>query len=176
MSEFNIDAKQISDSLKDTLGNWQDSVKDDLVGSVSAVADGVARVRGLENVMASELLEFPGGLVGVALKKQVIDSDIVLTFAQIPGKKAPVLIEKSTIANMRENSVIIDLAAGSGGNCEGTEVNKVVELNGVKIVGETDILNSVKHAATKLYSENVRNLIELYIENSDDEIFTEMSS
>ena len=46
MSEFNIDAKQISDSLKDTLGNWQDSVKDDLVGSVSAVADGVARVRG----------------------------------------------------------------------------------------------------------------------------------
>ena len=54
--------------------------------------------------------------------------------------------------------------------------NKVVEINGVKIVGETDILNSVKHAATKLYSENVRNLIELYIENSDDEIFTEMSS
>ena len=86
------------------------------------------------------------------------------------------LIEKSTIENMRENSVIIDLAAGTGGNCEGTEVNKVVELNGVKIVGETDILNSVKHAATKLYSENVRNLIELYIENSDDEIFTEMSS
>ena len=77
---------------------------------------------------------------------------------------------------MRENSVIIDLAASTGGNCEGTEVNKVVELNGVKIVGETDILNSVKHAATKLYSENVRNLIELYIENSDDEIFTEMSS
>ena len=66
MSEFNIDAKQISDSLKDTLGNWQDSVKDDLVGSVSAVADGVARVRGLENVMASELLEFPGGLVAVS--------------------------------------------------------------------------------------------------------------
>ena len=72
---------------------------------------------------------------------------------------------------MKKNSVIIDLAAGTGGNCEGTVVNKVVEINGVKIVGETDILNSVKHAATKLYSENVRNLIELYIENSDDEIF-----
>ena len=111
-----------------------------------------------------------------ALKKQVIDSDIVLTCAQIPGKKAPVLIEKSTVENMKENSVIIDLAAGTGGNCEGTEVDKVVEINGVKIVGETDILNTVKHAATKLYSENVRNLIELYIENSDDEIFVEMSS
>ena len=101
---------------------------------------------------------------------------IVLTFAQIPGKKAPVLIEKLTVENMKENSVIIDLAAGTGGNCEVTEVEKVVEINGVKIVGETDILNTVKHAATKLYSENVRNLIELYIENSDDEIFVEMSS
>ena len=78
MSEFNIDAKQISDSLKDTLGNWQDSVKDDLVGSVSAVADGVARVRGLENVMASELLEFPGGLVGVALNLEEDSIGVVL--------------------------------------------------------------------------------------------------
>ncbi len=129
-----------------------------------------------DSVYAQEVSEEENQKIQEALKKQVIDSDIVLTFAQIPGKKAPILIEKSTIENMRENSVIIDLAAGTGGNCEGTEVNKVVELNGVKIVGETDILNSVKHAATKLYSENVRNLIELYIENSDDEIFTEMSS
>ena len=67
MSDLNIDAKAISDSLKSTLGDWKDSVKDDVVGHVSAIADGVARVKGLENVMASELLEFPGGLVGVAL-------------------------------------------------------------------------------------------------------------
>ena len=67
MSDLNIDAKAISDSLKSTLGDWKDSVKDDVVGYVSAIADGVARVKGLENVMASELLEFPGGLVGVAL-------------------------------------------------------------------------------------------------------------
>ena len=77
---------------------------------------------------------------------------------------------------MRENSVIIDLAAETGGNCEGTEVNKVVEINGVKVGGETDILNTVKHAATKLYAENVRNLIELYLENSEHEIFVEMRS
>ena len=123
-----------------------------------------------DSVYAQEVSEEENQKIQEALKKQVIDSDIVLTFAQIPGKKAPVLIEKSTIEKMKKNSVIIDLAAGTGGNCEGTVVNKVVELNGVKIVGETDILNSVKHAATKLYSENVRNLIELYIENSDDEI------
>lgn len=129
-----------------------------------------------DSVYAQEVSDEENQKIQEALKKQVIDSDIVLTFAQIPGKKAPVLIEKSTIEKMKENSVIIDLAAGTGGNCEGTVVNKVVELNGVKIVGETDILNSVKHAATKLYSENVRNLIELYVENSDDEIFTEMNS
>ena len=135
-----------------------------------------ANTEAQDSVYAQEVSEEENQKIQEALKKQVIDSDIVLTFAQIPGKKAPVLIEKSTIEKMKKNSVIIDLAAGTGGNCEGTVVNKVVELNGVKIVGETDILNSVKHAATKLYSENVRNLIELYIANSDDEIFTEMSS
>ncbi len=135
-----------------------------------------ANTEAQDSVYAQEVSEEENQKIQEALKKQVIDSDIVLTFAQIPGKKAPVLIEKSTIEKMKKNSVIIDLAAGTGGNCEGTVVNKVVELNGVKIVGETDILNSVKHAATKLYSENVRNLIELYIKNSDDEIFTEMSS
>ena len=63
MSEFNIDAKQISDSLKETLGDWQDSVKDDLVGYVSAVADGVARVKGLENVWHQSFLNSQGDLL-----------------------------------------------------------------------------------------------------------------
>jgi len=129
-----------------------------------------------DSVYAQEVSEEENQRIQESLKKQVIDSDIVLTFAQIPGKKAPVLIEKETIKNMKENSVIIDLAAGTGGNCEGTVVDEIVDIDGVKIVGETDILNTVKHAATKLYSENVRNLIQLYLENPDDEIFVEMSS
>ncbi len=129
-----------------------------------------------ETVYAQEVTDEENQKIQEALKNQILQSDIVLTFAQIPGKKAPVLIEKSTVENMKMNSVIIDLAASSGGNCEGTKVNEVVEINGVKIVGETDILKTVKHAATKLYSENVRNLIELYLENSNDEIFVEMSS
>ena len=73
-----------------------------------------------DSVYAQEVSEEENQKIQEALKKQVIDSDIVLTFAQIPGKKAPVLIEKSTVENMKENSVIIDLAAGTGGNCEGT--------------------------------------------------------
>ena len=129
-----------------------------------------------ESVYAQEVSVEENQKIQEALKNQILQSDIVLTFAQIPGKKAPVLIEKSTVENMKMNSVIIDLAASTGGNCEGTKVNEVVEINGVKIVGETDILKYVKHAATKLYSENVRNLIELYLENSNDEIFIEMSS
>ena len=129
-----------------------------------------------ESVYAQEVSVVENQKIQEALKNQILQSDIVLTFAQIPGKKAPVLIEKSTVENMKMNSVIIDLAASTGGNCEGTKVNEVVEINGVKIVGETDILKTVKHAATKLYSENVRNLIELYLENSNDEIIVEMSS
>lgn len=129
-----------------------------------------------DSVYAQEVSEEENQRIQEALKKQVIDSDIVLTFAQIPGKKAPVLIEKETIKNMKENSVIVDLAAGTGGNCEGTVADEIVDIDGVKIVGETNILNTVKHAATKLYSENVRNLIQLYLENPDDEIFVEMSS
>ena len=120
-----------------------------------------------DSVYAQEVSDEENQKIQEALKKQVIESDIVLTFAQIPGKKAPVLIEKSTVNNMRENSVIVDLAAGTGGNCEGTEVNKVVEINGVKVVGETDILNTVKHAATKLYSENVSCL--LYTSDAADD-------
>jgi len=74
VSDLNIDPKQISDSLKETLGNWSEEVKDDLVGYVASIADGVARVKGLENAMSSELLEFPGGLLGVALN---LDEDSI---------------------------------------------------------------------------------------------------
>jgi len=74
VSDLNIDPKQISDSLKETLGNWSEEVKDDLVGYVASIADGVARVKGLENAMSSELLEFPGGLLCVALN---LDEDSI---------------------------------------------------------------------------------------------------
>jgi len=74
VSDLNIDPKQISESLKETLGNWSEEVKDDLVGYVASIADGVARVKGLENAMSSELLEFPGGLLGVALN---LDEDSI---------------------------------------------------------------------------------------------------
>jgi NAD(P) transhydrogenase subunit alpha len=128
-----------------------------------------------DGVYAKELTKIEEADLKKALANQVTESDIVLTFAQIPGKKAPLLIDKKTVSKMKKNSVIVDLAAGTGGNCELTKVGKVVQKDGVKIVGEMDILKNVKHAATKLYSENIRNLVQLLEENPEDEIFEEMS-
>jgi NAD(P) transhydrogenase subunit alpha len=129
-----------------------------------------------DGVYAKELTKKEQADLKKALANQVIESDIVLTFAQIPGKKAPLLIDKKTVSKMKKNSVIVDLAAGTGGNCELTKAGKVIQKDGVKIVGEMDILKNVKHAATKLYSENIRNLVQLLEDNPEDEIFVEMSS
>ncbi len=78
MSDLTLDPKDISKSLKDSLKGWEKELKDDVVGHVATIADGVARVKGLENVMASELLEFPGGLIGVALNLEEESIGVVL--------------------------------------------------------------------------------------------------
>ena len=89
--------------------------------------------------------------------------DIVICTALIPSKKAPLIIKGSMINNMNSGSVIYDLAAIQGGNAEFTEVDKVVIKNGVKIMGETNILNKRPVSASNLYSKNVFNfLLNLY--------------
>ena len=75
------------------------------------------------------------------LLKQLEKSDIVLTFAQIPGMEAPKLISKKMLRNMKNGCLIIDTAAGSGGNCESTIKDKVVNQQGVLIDGNTKILD-----------------------------------
>ena len=85
--------------------------------------------------------------------------DIVICTALIPGKKAPLIIKGSMIDNMNSGSVIYDLAAIQGGNAEFTEVDKVVIKNGVKIMGETNILNKLPVSASNLYSKNVFNFV-----------------
>ena len=104
--------------------------------------------------------------------------DIVICTALIPGKKAPLIIKGSMIDNMQSGSVIYDLAAIQGGNSEFTEVDKIVIKNGVKIMGETNILNKLPVSASNLYSKNVFNFVSnLYDEenkkiniNLEDEI------
>jgi len=85
--------------------------------------------------------------------------DIVICTALIPGKEAPKIIKHEMFKNLQQGSVIYDLAAIQGGNTVFTEVDKIVEKNGVKILGETNILNKLPVSASNLYAKNVFNFI-----------------
>ncbi len=85
--------------------------------------------------------------------------DIVVCTALIPGKKAPIIIKDEMINNMQSGSVIYDLAAIQGGNTSASKVDEIVEKNGVKIMGETNILNKLPTSASNLYSKNVFNFV-----------------
>ena len=85
--------------------------------------------------------------------------DIVICTALIPGKKAPIIIKSHMIENMQAGSFIYDLAAVQGGNTDFSEVDKIVEKKGVKIMGETNILNKLPTSASNLYAKNVFNFV-----------------
>ena len=85
--------------------------------------------------------------------------DIVICTALIPGKKAPVIIKDTMIDIMQSGSIIYDLAAIQGGNTAFTEVDKIIHKNGVKIMGESNILNKLPISASNLYSKNVFNFV-----------------
>ncbi|MEK6733487.1 MAG: Re/Si-specific NAD(P)(+) transhydrogenase subunit alpha [Pseudomonadota bacterium] len=102
-------------------------------------------------------------LIHETLKK----SDIVITTALIPGRSAPILITAEMIKDMKPGSVIIDIAAGSGGNCEGTIADEIVMSdNCVKIVGFSNLAAHIPKEASKLYSKNLYNLLE-YLTNKE---------
>ena len=86
--------------------------------------------------------------------------DIVICTALIPGKKAPVIIKEDMFKNMQPGSIIYDLAAVQGGNTAFTEADKVVDKNGVKIMGESNILNKLPISASSLYAKNMFNFVE----------------
>ena len=94
------------------------------------------------------------------LKETLKKIDIVICTALIPGKKAPIIIKKEMIDLMQNGSVIYDLAASQGGNSELTKVNEIVNNNGVKIMGEGNILNKLPISASNLYAKNLYNFIE----------------
>jgi len=85
--------------------------------------------------------------------------DIVICTALIPGKKAPLIIKESMIKNMKAGSLIYDLAASQGGNAAFTQVDKIVEKNGIKIMGERNILNRLPISASNLYAKNLFNFV-----------------
>jgi H+-translocating NAD(P) transhydrogenase subunit alpha len=96
----------------------------------------------------------------------VVKSNVVICTAQIPGRKAPVLIEKATVEAMKPGSVIIDLAASTGGNCAYTEDKKVIDIKGVTIVGNSNYPSEMPNDASRMYGNNLLNFLKLLI--SDD--------
>ena len=96
--------------------------------------------------------------------------DIVVCTALIPGKKAPLIIKDKMINNMQPGSVIYDLAAIQGGNTAFTEVNKTIEKNGVKIMGEKNILNKLPISASSLYAKNVFNFVDNLFDKKNKKI------
>ena len=94
------------------------------------------------------------------LKETLKKIDIVVCTALIPGKKAPIIIKKDMIDVMPNGSIIYDLAASQGGNSELTKADEIIENNGVKIMGEANILNKLPVSASNLYAKNMFNFID----------------
>jgi H+-translocating NAD(P) transhydrogenase subunit alpha len=98
------------------------------------------------------------------IQQRAIAADVVISTAQIPGKKAPVLILKDTVYAMKPGSVIVDLAASSGGNCELTSSGKNIVVNSVNIIGKTDYPSDMSSDASKMFGNNVINLLKIMVD------------
>jgi H+-translocating NAD(P) transhydrogenase subunit alpha len=98
------------------------------------------------------------------IQQRAIASDVVIATAQIPGRKAPLLINKETVYSMKPGSVIIDLAASTGGNCELTENGKTIVVNGINIVGKSDYPSEMSSDASKMFGNNIINLLKIMVD------------
>ncbi|HNY07399.1 MAG TPA: Re/Si-specific NAD(P)(+) transhydrogenase subunit alpha [Bacteroidales bacterium] len=98
-----------------------------------------------------------------AVHDHAVKSDVIICTAQIPGKKAPVLLKKATVEAMKPGSVVIDIAASTGGNCEYTQDNKTVVQNGITIVGNSFFAVDMPSDASKMFGKNVINFLKLMV-------------
>jgi NAD(P) transhydrogenase subunit alpha len=127
---------------------------------------------------ARPLTEEENEQVREALAENAGRQDVIITTAQIPGRPAPVLLTRQAVQNMQPGSVIVDLAADSGGNCELSEAGRtVVSDNGVKVIGPSNLASDMAAHASQLYAKNVENLLGLLVSEEgalqldfDDEI------
>ncbi len=113
------------------------------------------------------------------VEKRLKSADIAITTALIPGRKAPILITEEQVKGMRKGSVIVDMAASSGGNCACTVAGQIVEKHGVIIIGEKNIPSTVAVHASELYAKNMLHFISGIVKNGflnvnkDDEVYRE---
>ncbi len=113
-------------------------------------------------------------MILAGLAPHVAEADVVIATAQIPGRPAPLLVTAGMAAAMRPGSVIVDLAAATGGNCELTRADEVVSEAGVTILGPTDLVSGVAADASRMFARNSLNLITLVTQSEsldfDDDI------
>src|SRR5271167_4404097 len=117
---------------------------------------------GYAKEMSKEYQAKQAALVAEHIKKQ----DIVITTALIPGRPAPKLISKDMVKSMKPGSVLVDLAVERGGNVEGARAGEVVDADGVKIVGYTNVAGRVAASASSLYARNLFSFIETMVDKS----------
>ncbi|KZD05408.1 Re/Si-specific NAD(P)(+) transhydrogenase subunit alpha [Oceanibaculum pacificum] len=115
---------------------------------------------GYAKEMSEDYKKQQAALIAETLKKQ----DMAICTALIPGRKAPILITAEMVASMKPGSVIVDLAVEQGGNCELSEPGKVVNKNGVKIVGHLNVPGRLPVDASQLYAKNLLNFVTLLID------------
>ncbi len=112
------------------------------------------------------------------IQEKAKTSDVIITTAQLRGRPAPTLISKETVEGMKLGSVIVDLAASTGGNCELTEDAGIVDHNGITIIGDSNLPNKMPQDASTLYSNNIVNFLKHIVKEgnidleSDDEILS----
>jgi NAD(P) transhydrogenase subunit alpha len=118
---------------------------------------------GYAKPMSAEYQKKQAELIASHIKNQ----DIVITTALIPGRPAPRLVTRDMVASMKPGSVIVDLAAERGGNCELTEAGKVVEANGVRISGRLNLAGEIPVNASSLYAKNLLSFLDLMIDKKE---------
>ncbi|MEL7451575.1 MAG: Re/Si-specific NAD(P)(+) transhydrogenase subunit alpha [Pseudomonadota bacterium] len=125
---------------------------------------------GYAKVMSKAFIEAEMALFAA----QAEEVDIIITTALIPGKPAPKLITAEMVESMADGSVVVDLAAEQGGNCELTEANKVVVKHGVTLIGYTDLPSRLATQASQLYGTNLRHLLTDMCPEKDGELVVDM--
>jgi len=117
-----------------------------------------------EGGYARPLTEEENEQVRQALAEAAAKMDVIITTAQIPGRAAPVLITEAAVRSMAPGSVIIDLAADSGGNAEPSKPGETVDVDGVKVIGPANLVSDMAADASQLYAKNLENLLGLLVD------------
>ncbi len=116
---------------------------------------------------AKEISETSKQRTQEVIAEHVMNADVVITTAQVPGKKAPLLVTEEMVQQMNPGSVIVDLAADQGGNCAGTEPGKDVVRHGVTIIGPINLPSSMPVHASQMYAKNISTLLQYMVKDGE---------